>query len=45
MASHEEDSPTLVDNLVPELPPREKRDTDKTEGDKTPEERLNRDHR
>ena len=38
MASLEEDAPVLVDNLVPELTPREK-DTDKKEGDKTTEDR------
>ena len=38
MASHEEDAPTLVNDLVPEPAPGEK-DTDKTEGDRTIEDR------
>ena len=38
VASHEEDAPALVDNLVPELAPEEKKDTDK-KGDKTTEDR------
>ena len=43
MAHHEEDAPTLVDNLVPEMTPREKKvtNTDKTEADKTIEDRRN----
>ena len=39
MASHGEDAPTLVDNLVPKPVPREKKDTEKTEGDKTTEDK------
>ena len=39
MASHEEDAPTLVDNLVLKPTPREKKDTDRTEEDKTAEDR------
>ena len=39
MASHEEDSPALVSNLVPEPTPEEKKDTDRTEEDKKAEDR------
>ena len=39
MASYEEDTPTLVNNLVPEPTPKEKKDTDKKEENKTTEDR------
>ena len=37
VVSQEEDVPTLVNNLVPEPTPGEKKDTDRTEEDKTVE--------
>ena len=36
---YEEDTPTLVNNLVPEPAPKEKKDTNKTEKSKNPENR------
>ena len=39
VASHEEDAPNVVNSLVPELTPGEKKDTDRTEEDKTAEDR------
>ena len=39
MASHEEDTPTLVNNLVSETTPGEKKNIDRTKEDKTAEDR------
>ena len=39
MTSHEEDIPTLVNNLVPEQMAGEKKDRDRREEDKTAEDR------
>ena len=39
MASYEEDAPNLVNNLVPQPIPGEKKDTDRTEENKTTEDR------
>ena len=41
MASYEEDAPNLVNNLVPEPTPKEKRDTNKMEESKTTADRRN----
>ena len=41
VASYEEDAPNLVNNLVPEPTPKEKRYTNKTEESKTTEDRTN----
>ena len=38
VASHEEDAQTIVNNLVPKPTPRKKKDTDRTEDDKTTED-------
>ena len=39
MARYEDDAPTLVNNSVPNLTPRERKDTDRTEENKTTEDR------
>ena len=39
MTSYEEDAPTVVNNLVPEPTPKEKKDTNKIEESKTTEDR------